>query len=517
MKDFRKILFKNLPLMVVSSLLVGCAMEIWLPGEGNFSMGWTAASFLFLISEFILLILWKLAGAGRILAWMVTLTFFLRLGSGVALTILLPVAGYGSADELAGHVFTDAHNRDQAAWELAQSGESILTSFTNDFISDQYGGLLALSAGVYRVLSPDGHRPYLIQIVAALASAMGVPFFWAAVRKRWGEKISRTATWILVLYPESILLGSYPMREPFLISLAAICFWAVITWPTQKVKAILVFAAGVIGMVLISSQMAIPITGFCILWLWMDQIGRTKSVRWKAIGWSGFGLLILIIVAFTWKWLILRTNYDIHTTVQNSGIIQSLATIFGGRNSPWIRLFVVFYGLLQPVLPAALVDPAPLLWQIIGILRSLGWYIILPFMGYSIFWMFKSKVGVERQKLVLVVAMIWAWMVISSMRGGGDQWDNPRYRVVFLPWMALLVGWVLAWLGKNKDSWFWRLVAVEVVFVVAFLIWYISRYYPSFEVLSFSTMVIIIAGLTFLILSGGLLWDHFYKKKGSRS
>ena len=45
----------------------------------------------------------------------------------------------------------------------------------------------------------------------------------------------------------------------------------------------------------------------------------------------------------------------------------------------WLRLpFVMVYGVLQPVLPAAFVEPTTLIWRIIAILRALGWYALLP-------------------------------------------------------------------------------------------------------------------------------------------
>ena len=49
------------------------------------------------------------------------------------------------------------------------------------------------------------------------------------------------------------------------------------------------------------------------------------------------------------------------------------------------RLFITGYGLAQPVLPAVLVDPAPIVWKTIGILRAGGWYALAPFLLYAIF------------------------------------------------------------------------------------------------------------------------------------
>ena len=223
------------------------------------------------------------------------------------------------AEELAGHVFTDAFQRDQAAWDLAKSQTPLWAPFKQDFVSDQYGGLLALSAGVYRYLSPDAHRPYLIQILAALAAALGIPFFWLTVRKRWGDDVAKIASWIMVLYPESILLGSYQMREPFLISLIAIAFWALLTWPQRKVRTLIIFSGSLLGLALFSSKVALPVAGFCLLWLILSQLTRLTSFRWKVLGWISMVVVALALVGISWDWLFYRITYPILKSIHNSG------------------------------------------------------------------------------------------------------------------------------------------------------------------------------------------------------
>ena len=361
-------------LMLVLSLAAGAAMSAWVVKGGSFVTGWLVTSLFLVVGWLILFGLWKIAGGGKLLAWMVALAFLLRLGSGLVLTATVKIAfANGTEDERAGYIFTDAYNRDQAAWVLARSSTPILTTFRKDFVSDQYGGLLALSAVIYRYLSPDVQRPYLIQILAALAAAMGVPFFWAAVRKRWNTKIAQIATWLLVLYPESVLLGSYQMREPFLISLAAIAFWAVVTWPQQKLLSGVVFAGSLGGMALISSQIALPVAGFCLVWLFLDWLNKVTSLRGKVLAWTGLVIIGLAMLAISWEWLYSRTTWDILVTIHNSGILQSLISTIGDPNSNSMRLFVIAYGILQPVLPAALIDPgAKAVMQVVGILRARG-------------------------------------------------------------------------------------------------------------------------------------------------
>ena len=139
--------------------------------------------------------------------------------------MLLPLYGYSDADDQAGYVFTDAHRRDDQAWELASSERPILEAFSSKYSSDQYGGLLALSTLVYRYLSPDAQRPLMLILLSALVAAQGVPFLWRAVKQAFGEKVAWTSTWIFVLYPDSVLLGGSAMREPYLLTCSAFALW----------------------------------------------------------------------------------------------------------------------------------------------------------------------------------------------------------------------------------------------------------------------------------------------------
>ena len=132
---------------------------------------------------------WRWAGGGRRLAWMVGLALFLRLAAGVAAAVALPINGYNVPDDRAGYIFTDAHRRDDQAWELAQSGKPFVAAFDKTFYTDQYGGLLALSTLTYKVFSPDTHRPILIVLLASLAAAVGIPFLYKAARRPVERKV----------------------------------------------------------------------------------------------------------------------------------------------------------------------------------------------------------------------------------------------------------------------------------------------------------------------------------------
>ncbi len=197
---------------------------------GNFWIGWVSFSVLFLLSSFLFAFLHRWAGSGRALGWMIALAFALRLATGVGLYLALPVDGYNEPDDRAGFFFTDAHRRDDQAWELAQSDDSIFSAFNKTYHTDQYGGLLAFTSLAYRTLSPDAHRPLLLIALSAIVATLGIPFFWRAALLAFGEQVALPAGWILTLYPESLLLGGAAMREPYLITFGALALWGFVDW-----------------------------------------------------------------------------------------------------------------------------------------------------------------------------------------------------------------------------------------------------------------------------------------------
>ncbi|HZW02589.1 MAG TPA: hypothetical protein VFF68_01580, partial [Anaerolineaceae bacterium] len=104
----------------------------------GFSAGvWLLAS----LSVFTLAAAWNWAGGGRVLGIQVGLAFFLRLAIGLALFAVLPLWGYDEPGQQAGYIFVDAFERDGQAWELSQSAQPVWAAFTQEFRTDQYGGL----------------------------------------------------------------------------------------------------------------------------------------------------------------------------------------------------------------------------------------------------------------------------------------------------------------------------------------------------------------------------------------
>src|SRR6185369_9076472 len=87
--------------------------------QGNWLLGFLSFSFVFFLFIVLLKIAHNWSNAGKTLGYVIALAFFLRLAVGVTLHLALPVYGHDDADDRAGYVFTDAHNRDNQAWSLA--------------------------------------------------------------------------------------------------------------------------------------------------------------------------------------------------------------------------------------------------------------------------------------------------------------------------------------------------------------------------------------------------------------
>jgi len=466
----------------------------------------------------------------RTLGWIITLAFALRLAGGVAAYMLLPVYGYpDSSDGQAGYAFTDAHRRDEQAWGLTISGKPILDAFSRDYSSDQYGGLLALSAFVYRYLSPDAHRPLMMVLLSAFIAALGIPFFWKAAGQTFGEKTAWTSAWIFALYPESILLGGSAMREPYLMTLSAIAFWGFVEWRASTagyrppLSAVVALGLSLLGMLLFSPAVAVFTLVIFAGWIFFSS--ERVKISWRSI--VIFAIVFLIgLFALSSSlnrrgifdtsspmsvlndWIQLSVKWNVYQIERESGWVQKLFD----EMPEGLRLpFVATYGILQPVLPAALVVPTIPIWKVIYVLRALGWYALLPLLILSTVAGSSPTLGMKRSLFIWLSLLAWTWILLAALRGGGDQWDNPRYRAILFMWQALIVGYVWVWWCETRNAWFARVVACEAVFVLVFGQWYASRYFYVGGQLPFAMMIALILGLWSAIL--GVSWWR-EKKRG---
>jgi hypothetical protein len=487
------------------SLALGAAVALVSPG--NFWFGWLVSSGILLPCLYVLFSAWNWGGGGKLLGWMMAAAFLLRLIIGIAVSEALPVYGYGTEVQWHGYLFRDSHERDIAAWNLAQSDAPLATSFSDEIKVDQYGGLLSLSAAIYRYLSPDAHRAYLILILAAFASAVGIPFLIKGVTGRWNRRLANLAAWVVILYPDGVFFDSSQMREPFMLGLSLIAFWAVLNRAGRWKTRLAVFLASLGGMLLFSSRMAVAIAGFLLVWFIVEELlPAWRGPKWLI--WGGILLGAALIGALSLGWVVESASLDFYTTEAGSGWVQKIVATLGET----FRVpFITAYGLAQPVLPAAIAEPTIPLWRMIMVPRALGWYILAPAFLYALFSVFKAQPREDRRIWLWTGAFLLVWLLLSSYRAGGDQWDNPRYRAAFLPWFALLGSWAVLRAIDQRDAWLVRWLLVEVIFLGFFTNWYFSRYYQWWGRLDFGHMVAWIFGLSALVLSSGLWWPRLAK------
>jgi len=511
---------------LVAAILFSSLVLSALDGGENLWRGWLAYTVLIGLGVFSLIFAWRLTLPTRSVAVAAITAFLARLMIGTALTLLLPLIGYANnLEHQAGYVFTDAYNRDTQAWELAISGESLSHAFSGEYSGDQYGGLLALSAGLYRLLSLDFHRPMLLLAVNATAAAWGVLLLWKASRDWFSESTAGLAAWAFALYPESVLLGSSQMREALVIPAVSLSMVALAQFQSrQRFWPVWLVAA---SLILLPIQ---PLAGFAafgvLAGFWFFDPGTLQGWSYrKAIITTGLVVAVLVVgllvvgailanlpsvqgtspLGSFLTWLRNNFTFQSYLAERTSGMLQKL---LDSLPEQWHWLVILVYGIAQPVLPAMVGDPdAAWIMRAIGVLRALGWYILVPFLVYALMSILRLRSEPRRWQLLWLSLVAWAWIAISALNAGGDQWDNPRYRTILLAWLVLLAGWAFSWARQRNDAWFGRWLAVEAVFVGMFTEWYLGRYYPVFPHLDIWIMIAVTLGLTALILVGGWIWD----------
>lgn len=495
-------------LLAVIGVALGLAVAITCLMEGRVTFqGVIAAGVLLVLALGSLLGVWRWGGHGRWLGWIISGAFLLRLILGLGLALALPEWGYDTPQQNRGYLYYDAFKRDQQAWEVATSSAPVLSALGGRYVSDQYGGMLMLSALIYRYLSPDQHRPWLILILTAWAGAVGAPFLARALNREPFRKARYLAVGLLAFYPEAVFLGASQMRDPFLIALGAVMLWAFLEREPVSLKARLGWGGAALVLMFLFSWLAVSVWLFVILGgsllLYLGQIKIKRPWQWVGAGLAILGMLGLIAFG---GWLQRVAAWDAYLTQRGSGWVQKL---LGELPSALELPFIVGYGLFQPVLPGAIFDPSLPIWNVISTSRALGWYAILPVLFYAP-WALRHQPGRSwKFHLLWLIGVAWGWVILASLRAGGDLWDNPRYRTMLLPVLAMLVAWVYYLAREARDPWLWRWFAVEGVGLAFFTEWYVSRTYRILPRLPFWIMIGAIVVGAGLILVGGWLWDRF--------
>jgi hypothetical protein len=211
------------------------------------------------------------------------------------------------------------------------------------------------------------------------------------------------------------------------------------------------------------------------------------------------------------NWLRYSMQWDAYLLELHSGWIQN---VFDALPDQLHLPFTIGLGIAQPVLPAAIADPAVWPMRILNTLRALGWYALILFLAYSLRPILKTEEKPERLAWLWLWLMTWGWIMLSAARAGGDPWDNPRYRVIFLLFQAALAVKALVWQRATHDRWLGRLLGVEGVFLSLFGYWYIARYtgWRAGQVHVFVIMIMITL-ISSVILVGGWISDRQRAKR----
>jgi hypothetical protein len=451
------------------------------------------------------------------LAVLLVFALALRLGVGISMARLLPHYGYPEEDgQRTDYIFQDARLRDNDAWALGRSDRPITSAFTDPTSSDQYGGLLYISAAIYRSLSAGLHRPLLVTLPAATFGGLAALFTWAFASMRFGRSVGLLAGWVVALYPDAVLLGASQMREPFIMAGLSLALYGYTRARGGRPRAGV--AAGVLG-VLVALFVSPPYALVVLLLVglqWMWEGGLRPGL---GVGLAGLAALAVGLTALAWSgiqdvsggnpltlladWLLQGARFQLLLLERGSGWVQKVFEL----TPEWTHLpLATAYGLTRPLLPAALADrTGSALWQSVGIWRSLGWFALLPTLLYAPLAALRHA---KRRSLLLYLALaFWVAAVLVSLRAAGDDWDNPRYRAVFVPLMGVLAGWVWTHARQFGDRWLGRTYVTVLGATLIFLHWYAGRYYGTPR-LSLEATLAVMLGFAVIYVGGMALVDR---------
>jgi 4-amino-4-deoxy-L-arabinose transferase-like glycosyltransferase len=511
------------PIVVVGLVAIGLAFLLaWISSDSENVQYWGQFLVVILVAIGIMYGGWRAVKADKSLhlptwlAWLIIGAAFIRLAAGVLWFTGLPSWGYGTEVEMGGYIMADAHARDTAAWELAQSNNPLFSAIGENRQVDQYGGMLFLSGLVYRYLGGEQHQPLLMIVITASISSLAVLFSWAFTARLWGDNAARVAAWILALFPDAIILGSSQMREAFLMTLVSAAIYGLVRYIQDRSR---VGLAWLVISLLLMLPFSPPIAGvfllmIIILALSMDGWQLLRQTRFWIIL-AGVAIIAGIGIWLAWEqiapegisnpfalvawWFQESARWQAYFVKRSSQLIRRIIN----TTPDWVNTpILIGYGVLQPFLPGALLDQGLPIWKGIAIWRSVGWTLMLPFLLVAPILLIKSQ---EKRKLLIGLAIVvWMGILIAAFRSGGDLWDNPRYRVVFIGLQAGLVAWVWYSQRDTKNPWLWRIILGLAIILVWFIPWYLQRsdqiIWPVDNVFATLGLGLVSVAIVFLVL-----------------
>lgn len=479
-------------LLCLLLLSVGLA---WVSSHFLGFSGWLSFLVSLMLGAGALIGVWKLLGEEKPpsgLGALLVCAVLLRLAVGAFWFLALPAWGHGTPAEQAGYVMGDAYARDQAAWKLARSEKPLWKAFRNQRQVDQYGGVLFLSALVYRCLGGHDHQPLLMIVFTAVFSSLGVLFTWALVQRAWGQAAAWLAAWILALYPEAVLLGSSQMREAFTITLTAAAFYGLLRYQRDRSRKSL---AWILLPVILYLPFSPPFAAILMGTLALAALTTTGTLARDILRqrklWLIFGALFILVLAGLWlalkqftpegmgnplemlSWYLKKSaRYQAYLSEHASGWWQK---VFDMTPELLHLPLLLAYGVVQPFLPAALIvgSQAPI-WPWINLWRSAGWTLMLGFLLYAPLRAWRRKNDASIARALALIA--WIVILVAAFRGGADMWDNPRYRATYASLQAALAAWVWVDQRRSSDPWLRRALLSMAAILFWFLPWYLQRY-----------------------------------------
>ena len=488
---------------------------------GPFLQGLLTYAAVFLIGALPLRLTWAWLSPGeasRTVLLAVGTAVFLRLLFGLIFTRSLPTLGYPDSEpHKFGYYYLDAWDRDRDAWRIAQSDAPLTSTLTDPERTDQYGGLLFVSAAAYRTFSPEVHRQLVIVGIASIAGGLAVLFGWGFTSRAFGAAPAMAAAWIIAIFPEAVYLGASPMREPFLIAALAAVLYGYTLFRKEKQRSGLITMLVALGLTALLSPPYALLFGLTLIAAWIWEGSRQGARLMLTIAVVVIVALVLTVGAWSqigsapqgsmaglldW-WINSGARFELNRLEQGSGLVQKYFDLA----PEWAPVpMATGYGLIQPFLPATLMDTSSLpLPRLLGVIRGLGWFALLPFLIYAPFAAVRAAGwrGLE----TFLALLVWLVAIGAAYRLAGDQWDNPRARTVYLVAQAAIAGWAWFQAKQSHSPWLRRVAIVVGVSTLAFLQWYAGRYYQTPRLNLYST-VGVIAVFTAFFLGGAILWDR---------
>jgi hypothetical protein len=283
--------------------------------------------------------------------------------------------------------------------------------------------------------------------------------------------------------------------------------WSGLVWIMFGLIPILFFSPPIAGIFLVVIIfLALSIEGTSLFrqprfWLILGGMALVAVIgiwlAWERIAPEGINNPISLV---SW-WFEQSARWQAHFVKRSSTLIRKIF-----KTTPeWSHLLILMgYGVLQPFLPGAILDQSIPIWKGIAIWRAVGWNVLLPFLLVAPFFLFSR---IEHKKLLMgLTLVVWVGILVASLRSGGDLWDNPRYRVIFVSLQIALVAWVWFEQRRTRNPWLIRMIISLGIVLVWFVPWYLQRneliYWPITNV--FATLglgilcVVIVFSLIYL-------------------